>query len=382
MKWFVVIMPLLLVCASPAVATTARDLRATILIDGNTSDFSNDDWILDASTPFAERAGDSRWGRDNDISRIAVTWDEYHLYVAVSAATASNTLMLFLDTGCGGVGDLRSTAGVRRNIDFGGITPNLLLKVSRPSTGAAAALVDCRSPLGAIDPDRFSSRFVQDATLDGALEVAIPWQVIGAFDRGAVGTQVPEENNLISILAAVTGGDGAGAGDAAPDPSVALDNDSTRVAILNNYMTLPLDADGNGLLDIGVSPRNVATVAVSTTDGVGSVLPLQVALERKVFSPEAGEVLRFRASLSPADYRQLVYLTARVYSADGHLLRTVLGDEPRDLSASAAAAWDEWDGRDSHGRFVPGGIYVLAVSGGVGSGVTAEVVRSSFAVIR
>ena len=59
---------------------TAPDLRTRIIIDGNPTDFDDDEWVVDASTAFRESPGDSRWGLDNDVERIAVTWDNYNVY--------------------------------------------------------------------------------------------------------------------------------------------------------------------------------------------------------------------------------------------------------------------------------------------------------------
>ena len=95
---------LLLVSILPSlsVATTAPDLRSQIIIDGDVSDFDADDWVLDKTTDFPENPGDSRWGADNDIRAIAVTWDNYNIYIGVPAVVVSTSLMAFLDVGCGG----------------------------------------------------------------------------------------------------------------------------------------------------------------------------------------------------------------------------------------------------------------------------------------
>ncbi len=86
----------------------------------------------------------------------------------------------------------------------------------------------------------------------------------------------------------MTGGDGTGAGDAAPDPSVVLEDDSTRTAVVDNHIILPLDDDGDGILDIGVSPRSAARYAISPeAEGTtaSQVFALRIPLEKKLFSP-------------------------------------------------------------------------------------------------
>ena len=55
-------------------ATTANSLSGRVIIDGALNDYSADVWVMDNSTTVRETSSDSRWGSDNDISRVALTW--------------------------------------------------------------------------------------------------------------------------------------------------------------------------------------------------------------------------------------------------------------------------------------------------------------------
>ena len=373
---------LLLLVSIPtlSLSTTGHDLRSRIRTDGRTADFSSDEWILDPFTILPEAAGDSRWGNDNDISAIALSWDDFNLYIAVSVVAVAADVMLFVDTDCGGPNHLSDAASFRRNIQFGDLTPNLLLRASRKNPGAAAGFVDCNRALQSVDSDRFTAVFFQDGLANGALEVALPWELLGDFVRTGSSVLLPAAGMSLRVLAAVTSGPGGGVGDAAPDPSVLLENDSTAVAVLNNHVVLPLDGNGDRVLDLGVSPRSVATFATVRSEQ-RRVLPLRVELEKKVISPDEGVPLRFRPFLSPPDYTQPVFVTARVYSAGGRLVRNLFFNEPRNLAAGGAP-WDRWDGRDDRGRVVSGGVYILAVSGGAARSGGGSMVRAAFAVVR
>lgn len=373
---------LLWVVAAPthAPATTAHDLRSRIQIDGTTSDFTSDEWIVNAFSAVAEAAGDSRWGRDNDISAIALTWDDFNLYIAVSAVAVSADVMLFLDTHCGGLNHLGDAASFRRNVELGALTANFLVEADRAAPDPQAGYVDCNNALRRIGSGAFDAVFFQEATDRGALEIAVPWELLGGFVRSGSGVVLPEAGQKIGVLSAVTAGLGGGAGDAAPDPSLLLEVDSTRVAVLNNHVIVPLDGNGDGFLDAGVSPASAVTFA-TVAGQVRGPLPLGIELEGKLISPEEGTPLRFRPFLSPPDYTLPVYVTARVFSAGGRLVRNLFFDQARNLAAGGAP-WDEWDGRDAGGSIVPGGVYVLAVSAGPSEGGSASTAKASFAVVR
>jgi hypothetical protein len=369
--------------ATSALATTSPDLRSRISIDGRTNDFEDDEWVLDAATPFREPPGDSRWGRDNDVSAVAITWDDYNLYVAVAAVTTRGTLMLFIDTMCGGAVDLTAQDDFLRNIEFGGMTPNFLLQVNRISARPVAGYLDCRRPFDLIADSRYQSVYLQDGVSQGALELAIPWDVLGDFETTGGGIRVPSENAVLGVVAVVTGGNGTGAGDAAPDPSIVLEDDSTRVAIVDNHIIVPLDADGDGMLDTNVSPRQSVSYALSSAaqgTTVRQPLVFRIPLTGKLVSPIREEVARFPVELDTRDYTEPVYLTVQVFSSDGRVVRTLLEDAPVDFSSGTV--WVSWDFEDDHGRIVSGGVYVIAVSGGAGKGSPKSTAKVAFAVVR
>jgi hypothetical protein len=383
MTRFTVIFLSLIVLPAALLGTSGRDLRSRIIIDGYTTDWEDDEWVLDAATVFPEIPGDSRWGRDNDITRIAVTWDNYNLYVAVPAVTVSTTLMLFLDSVCGGLDDLTHQEFFRRNIEFGGISPNFMVQVDRMASGTIGGYVDCTRPFNLIENKHYQSIYRQDGVENGALELALPWEIIGGFEPTDSGVIVPADNTWLGVLAVITGSAGTGSGDAAPNPSVVLENDSTQTAILDNDIQIALDSNGDGFVDIGVSPRDIVVYALPPDvldNPVRQVLPIKIPLDQKLYSPDLGGVVEFPVTLDPADYELPVYVTARIYSAAGQLVRTLVEDEPMVLSTDPVGI--PWDWKDDRGSIVPGGIYVIAVSGGAGKGTSKNTAKASFAIAR
>jgi hypothetical protein len=231
--------------------------------------------------------------------------------------------------------------------------------------------------------DHFESVYFQDGVRNGALEIALPWRIVGDFERVPAGVRLPQSGTVLRILAVVTGGEGSGAGDAAPDPSVVLEGDSARTAVADNHVIIPLDGDADGFLDVGVSPRAVSEFAVSpASQGTRArqALDFRIPLERKVYSPRESGEMAFTVALDSNEYKEPVYLSARVFSSAGHVVRTLRDESPVDFSSGEISI--DWDYRDDHGEIVPGGIYILAVSGGAGKGAPKNTVKTAFSVLR
>jgi len=382
MKRSILLFAFLLLAPCASHSSTSDDLRSRITVDGRVAEYDADEWILDETTDFPERRGDSRWGNDNDILGIALTWDLYNLYIAVPCVAFNSTLMLFVDTECGGVDGLEEVEPFRRNIHFSNTTPNFLLSAGPEAAKPTGAFIDCNRGLALLDPDQFEGRFLQDGPAGGALEVAVPWEVLGRYERSGGTVKIPVRGAELALLAVITGPPGSGAGDAAPDPVTQLENDPSRTAVCDRAVRVPLDADGDGMLDIGISPRAAAAVSPGATDAQIRELSLLLRIAQKVIAPEKGEMLDFLPLLEIESASPTVYLTARVFSSSGRLVDVVYEDAPRQMGGAAEPVWDRWDGRDFHGRMVPGGIYILTVSGGASRGVETETVKGAFSVIR
>jgi flagellar hook assembly protein FlgD len=90
----------------------------------------------------------------------------------------------------------------------------------------------------------------------------------------------------------------------------------------------------------------------------------------RVFAPDRGEDATFTVKLEGANSVDDVFITARVYSADGRLVRVLYEDALRDVAGSVLAASpdDRWDGRDAGGNVMPGGVYVVSFEWGLTRG--------------
>lgn len=365
--------PLLLTLDHPCGATTAASLSDRIHIDGDVSEWAGDEWVLDASTSLPEISGDSRWGTGDDIVRVGVTWDARFLYVAVEFNASSSSLLVALGYGPGGLASLDGAGTFRRAIDLP-FAANVL--VLADAHGAPElAHVDDRGVLVLFD--RATAPAVVRASPDGSvvLEAAIPWSKLSLAKP-------------LELVAAITGNAGTGAGDAAPDPSVALPvgaRPSSKVrATLDRWLSIPADGDADGTADANVSPRTAVTVRSNDDATAPRAQHAQASVRTnpRVFAPDNGEETAFDVAFD--DTVDLVYATARVYSVDGKLVRVLYEDAARTVVGTtlAPSPEDRWDGRDDNGRVVAGGVYVLSFEWGLARGEHAGRATAGVAVAR
>ncbi|MDH3197443.1 MAG: hypothetical protein OEO21_04305 [Candidatus Krumholzibacteria bacterium] len=358
----------LLVFLAPAAspATTDDDLSRRVAIDGRLDDYAPDEWILDATTAPAELPNDSRWGGDADVRRVAATWDNDRLYLAVDAAARDATVMLLVAYGAGGVRRLEAAGPLRRAITCEGFAPNLLV-VAAPGGRVDVARVDAGGALQTLSEGEIPRAWKASPTGAVALEVAIPW------------TLAPPADGRVRVLAVITGDTGSGAGDAAPDPTALLPANPAARATLDRHAAVAADADADGSPDLGVSPRAATTVLPPGGSRARTGVSLGLRLERRAFAPDLGEEVHFEID---ADADGRVYVTCTVYSVSGRPVRTLYEDDARDLPAPAPSSLDVWNGRDRAGAIVPGGVYVVNVTWGEARGERSGSANASVAVVR
>lgn len=360
-RLLVLLAPLVLLLNQPAAATTAASLSGRIAIDGNLSDWSADEWVLDDSSALVEGADDSRWGVDEDIVRIGVTWDAEFLYLAVEFRAATGSVLAALGYAPGGFSSLDGAGVFRRAIDFP-FDINLLALANTRDVPVLAR-VDDRSVLVNLDSATAPAVVYAPLAGDAGFEVALPWSLLSLAEP-------------VQLAVALTGGEGAGAGDAAPNPSIALPagaGPSSKVrAALDRWLSIPADGDDDGVADAGVSPRTA--VSVRMDDDVAGERDQRIhatlSVTPRVFAPDGGEEATFTVALEGASSVDDLFVTARVYGVDGRLVRVLYEDAVRAVAGSVLAASpdDRWDGRDAGGRVVPGGVYVVSFEWGLTRG--------------
>lgn len=410
-------LPLVVLAHDVALATTARDLSARMRVDGFTSDFAGDEFVFGfnaAAGAPQEAPDDSRWGVNNDINQIRITWDAQYLYVAGEGRVWDNNMILLFDTVPGrGLTSMTQLNSWRRNFDFdttgaaagGGFAPDLFAATWDGNTSPRLIVQIAGNQ---VDDQRVGPTFSAAATFlqanpDRAMELRIPWRTLFLGSAG-VGTRdtfitvggIPDTFRLfprgtrIRICAAVTaGGDGTGGPDSAPDNLRGHSDNAGDLVFLDNYAIVDLDRNDDTGLG-GGGPDGVADWNVDPSQRISfRFLPPVVAvrfaadeieLERPAFAPDRGDLLRFRVALDktldptdPVSQIREYNLTANIYDLRGRLVRNlysgqtrrvIRGDRPGqpDTFWNAATRTDTrdlWDGRDERGAVVPPGVYVV-----------------------
>ncbi len=391
--------------ASRALAVTARDLGSRLVIDGYTTDFTDDESVFgfnEAEDALEEPINDSKWGSNDDLNQIRITWDARNLYLAGEGRIWDNNMMLFIDSVPSlGLSDLTAVNSWRRNIYFdttsvaagGGFGPDLFAATWDRNTSPRLIIRDGERHV--LDREVSSGLYSASATFDQgnngrSMEVAIPWRTVflgpvGLGTRDTVMTvdgvrdtiHIFPPGTKLKLCGFITaGGDGTGGPDSGPDNTRGLSNDSGVAAYLDNWAIIDLDrlddtglgrGGPDGVADWGVEPRSRVSFRFRPPINADLNFGLsEVNLDRPAFRPDAGEHVGFKVVLTPTpdptnDFVQIfkMPLSARVYDMRGRLVRTILDHQSRFALAMEDAVLDRWDGRDDNGTIVPPGIYIL-----------------------
>ncbi len=393
-----------------ALAATAPDLTERILIDGNSTDFSREDEFVFGETLtdldgdgsleriLQERPDDSRWGFNNDINQIWISWDAENLYVAVDGIAWDNNIILLFDYRNGGLEKMTELNAWRRNFVFSNnFFPDFFMATWDGNTTPQTWRASGANTVTQIDNTLFETvaTFAQGAQ-GRSMEARIPWTVffpellVRAYDERTGDSTYVLPNGLdpahtIRFAAVLTaGGDGTGGPDSAPDNFGGHTTEASDLVTVDNYAIVPLDityylsstgeqslfpdsstvdsvvADGLPDLDGVAVSRRVSFLAAPPLFGVRFTIS-EIVLIRPVVSPEEDLPLEFTFLVDPpsGDEFRNVDLTAEVYDLQGQLIKTLYRNEQRSIVEYAVPEDDQWDGRDERGEMVPGGIYVL-----------------------
>lgn len=374
-------------------AETAQSLAGRIVIDGFPTEYTPDEALFGES-PLGgpeEPAFDSKWGPDNDLRQIHLTWDKDSLYVSGEGSIWNNNMILLFDVvadrGMDGMTNLNSW---RRNFQFStDFRPDLFLATWDGNASPQLILFQGGTQVTINQP---GSNFKATATFSQsqrgrAMEFAIPWDTffLGPLGIGATRTFVPSLGESVSVFppgtaikiaAVVTGGsDGTGGPDSAPDNTCGHVSDSNQGVQIDNYALVQLDelddtglggGGPDGVADWGIQPKARTTFKFQPPLDPECLSVAEFVVDRPAFAPDRGELTHFSFRVDPpvdlSDPRtasRLISLTAGVYDASGRAVRSLYSQQTRSAATPVDPVFDVWDGRDDQGAIVHAGVYVL-----------------------
>jgi hypothetical protein len=218
------------------------------------NEYSADEWVLDSASNPTESSSDSRWGSDNDIARVALTWDRTYLYIGVEARTFDSFLALFISNRAGGLTTLENAGEFRRAIELP--FPLNLIALAQPGRIPDVARADDAHPFGLVDRGAVNVAMAGTRTGPVGFEMAVPWSMLSLAQP-------------VKLAAAITGDIGTGAGDWRRMFSV-QDTDRLRAQcrplVRNRRRCRP-----RWLADIGISPRTAGGVNPSAPQRLRSM---------------------------------------------------------------------------------------------------------------
>ncbi len=414
LRTYVAALAALSALAAPSLshAKTARDLSARMNIDGYTDEFIARDEDVFGSDPqtgkLQESRTDSKWGENNELYQIRITWDAENLYLAGEGKIWGNNMILFLDTlPDTGIVSMTQLNSWRRNIYFDTFAR---YKGDEFEPDVFGATWDTNTnprfltflDNGQVDDRQVGPEFSASASFnqgnDGrAMEMAIPWRNVfgGLKGRGTrdtaivlgdgthiVAHRMPLGVHSVKLCAVVTGGaDGTGGPDSAPDNLGGHTDNGNDAIQLDNYALIDLDqiddtglgnGGPDGIPDWDVKPLTRVTFRYPPPIESQRFKLNDLTIDRPVLAPDRAQKVRFHARVEPKlnpdqpiDRSRKVTISANVYDLNGHQVRHLITqwttlaihfDEDLDSNPQA-----QWDGRDDSGRIVPAGIYILRV---------------------
>ena len=330
---------------SPAVDAAANktityEAATLITIDGR---IDPAEWT--AGRRLVSDPNDSQWTSANEIDALYIMWDPTYLYLAIDGQVSANSWIFYLDTdafGSNGQTDLTAIDAWERGATFtapgfrpdyewgtyqhqGAFDGSSFFRLTSPTTttnltSQAIIAFDSQHTFGA----------------QSGSEIAIPWDVL----YGLGPNHVPARSKLGVVAAICWDPEPAGqlGGDVAPN------NGSAVLPVVDNFVYIPIDNNGDGVPD--PNPVPVDAVRDDAPAGLPRVSRLLPATPNP-FNPATRLVYEVGGAAG-----ELLSTTLSIHDVRGRLVATLV--ETRRTPGRYESAWD---GLDHAGMSAGTGVY-------------------------
>lgn len=265
-----------LLAGAQAWATTP----STITIDGDMSDWSNDELV------WSDSSSDSNWDY-NELYEMWATWDNQKFYFAiVGQVEQANSYSTYFDTGGQSTCTDLSTVAWEKQLEASGWEVDVSVQASGQPDH------DLYRVYGEWDQDEITNSAqgfeISINASTGVLEVAVPWNIM--YPNG-----IPAGAE-IRMASALTGLFEWDAGDIMPDQTVGPISDGIS-DVIDQLVTLTIDADGDGVPESGWHPNtnsdggNQPPTVSLTADPISGAAPLEVEFFGFASDPDVGDII-------------------------------------------------------------------------------------------
>lgn len=331
-------------------AVTSDDLSNRMVIDGYSNDFSIDERTIQDtmsnSYQSLEPDNDSKWGIYNDVRQIDVTWDDNFLYVAVDACSWSNNVILFIDIFDDyGISDMLELNTWKRAFKFYNSNPDFFLATWDTNTVPQFWKMQTGSSTQAdqVSVEAYSS--LNTGKLDRSMEAKIPWNML--YPENDSQRTMKNYPNIKFIALITSGSDYKSGPDVAPDNLEGMPNDANKTVIIDNYVEINVDENGDGLPDMDVAPFKRVTYYKKPPFKPIALKVIKVTFpEGKIFSPYRNPIT------FGIETNRLSPFNVDIYNLQGKYVNRA---EP---VTNEELLW-KWDGKDKSGKIVSAGVYIL-----------------------
>ncbi|MEW6555850.1 MAG: hypothetical protein AB1349_00670 [Elusimicrobiota bacterium] len=320
----------------------------TITVDGDLSDWADDEVLIDDSADFSE------W-QNNEINRVYLTWDKNNLYVGIDGKSKDTGLLIFFDFKAGGYSDLTKIDTWNRKVIF---QNNGIDYFYGSWSGSDGNFYEVQSATHAYD----ISISKKHST---GWEFAIPFDTVYKLGSGKV-----PKNASVSIFASLATGDmgseliggttvnfGYLVGDCTSTDTIT----GLSISTITTVTAKIFDADSDGVPD-----DNYSVTKLKISD---------VNVSPNPFSPDnSGFCDKTSISFSLSKPARI---KIAVYDIAGRHIKDITDEEITDTTQKITKTWD---GKNGSQDVVNGGIYFFNIQATSGSESTRK--NKAVAVIK
>jgi len=301
----------------------------TITVDGNLSDWSEDESL-------ADDRNDSVWTGGNEIEKVYLTWDRNNIYIGIKGQSNNTGLVIYFDFGTDGFSDLTGINTWNRKVIFQNKKMDYFYGSWSQSGGNFYEILTATSA---------SDISVSKKSVSG-WEMAIPFETIYKVGAGNV-----TSGSSVSLFVSLATGDmgfemisgstvtyGYLGGDCVPNNSISGLSVSTITAVLSKTF----DSNSDGIPDDSYS-----------NDKLGI---RNASISPNPFSPDGNGF---------ADTAQISFFVTKpaqvkvsIYDVSGKHIKDICNEY---FSGNNLAVNKIWDGKDDSGGAAGAGIYFINI---------------------